>query len=167
MNIRAEDYKIELMKNIEEGGYLAYISQLNCWGDGDTAEEAYAEVIEVANDILEMAKDDGVKIPAPQNKIIEEGKCSGRISLRTTKSLHAQLIRRAEKEGCSLNHLINEYLAMGIGMEYGKEKLTVNIENVECRINEVQESLIKKDSDNWLVNMNKNIERKLAMKGGI
>ena len=54
---------------------------------------------------------------------------------------------------------MNMYLSMGIGMEYGKEKFTVNI---EYKTNEVQESL-KKDSSNWI----KNIEKNLAMKGVI
>ncbi|HAT4163176.1 type II toxin-antitoxin system HicB family antitoxin [Clostridium perfringens] len=157
--IRGNDYKVELIQNTDEGGYLAYISQLDCWGDGETPEEAYNDVVQVADDIIKMAIEDNIKIPVPNNKIVEEEKCSGKLSLRIPKTLHAELIKRADKESCSINQLMNMYLSMGIGMEYGKEKFTVNI---EYKTNEVQESL-KKDSSNWI----KNIEKNLAMKGVI
>lgn len=160
MNIKGNDYKVELIKNKSEGGYLAYISQLDCWGDGETPEDAYEEVVQVANDIIEMAMEDNIKIPVPNTKIIEEEKCSGKLSLRIPKSLHAELIKRAEKEECSINQLMNMYLSMGIGMDYGKEKVTLNI---EYKVNEVQESLVKnKNTKAWLDAMTKNIEKKLS-----
>ncbi|SHF15107.1 type II toxin-antitoxin system HicB family antitoxin [Clostridium fallax] len=157
--IKGNDYKVELIQNTDEGGYLAYISQLDCWGDGENPEEAYNDVVQVADDIIKMAIEDNIKIPVPNNKIVEEEKCSGKLSLRIPKTLHAELIKRADKESCSINQLMNMYLSMGIGMEYGKEKFTVNI---EYKTNAVQESL-KKDSSNWI----KNIEKNLAMKGVI
>lgn len=64
--IEAEDYRIEVMKDTDSGeGYLAYIPKLDCWGDGNTVEEAYRDVVSVANDILEMARLDNVPIPKP------------------------------------------------------------------------------------------------------
>lgn len=166
MKIYGSDYKVELIKDLEDEGYLAYISQLDCWGDGLTPEEAYKDVVQVANDIIEMANEDNIKIPIPNNKIVEEEKCSGKLSLRIPKTLHAELIRRSEKEGCSINQLMNMYLSMGIGMDYGKEKVTVNI---ECKVNQVQESLVKNTNSTkkWMNSMNKNIERKLKYKEAI
>lgn len=118
MKISAEDYKIELMKaSKDEGGFLAYIPQLKCWGDGNTIEEAISDIILIANDLIEMAISDGVSIPEPY-KIKTEEEFSGKLSLRLPKYLHAEVARMAEEEECSINQLIQSFIAIGIGKKY-------------------------------------------------
>ena len=97
MKVSAVDYKIEVMKAPEdEGGFLAYVPQLKCWGDGDTVQEAMADVIAVANDLIEIAMEDGVRIPEP-DKIKVDEEFSGKLSLRLPKYLHAEVAKRAER----------------------------------------------------------------------
>lgn len=155
---KAEDYKIEIMKAPEdEGGYLAYIQQLDCWGDGETVEEAMAEVIAVGNDIIDIAIEDGVSLPIP-NKFKEE-EFSGKLSLRLPKFLHGELARIAEEENCSINQLIQSYISIGIGKSFGDKKITINVVN-KNGVGDIQESVIKKSDDIWMRNIYKNADRK-------
>ncbi|MDU4320569.1 MAG: toxin-antitoxin system HicB family antitoxin [Clostridium sp.] len=159
--IEAEDYKIEVMKDTDSGeGYLAYIPQLDCWGDGNTAEEAYKDVVSVANDVLEMARLDNVPIPKPT--VCIEEKYSGKISLRLPKFLHGEIAKRAEKEGCSINQLIQAFISMGIGMKYGQEQeksITINIQGATQKIQErlnkeyMNELGNKEESSAWINEM--------------
>lgn len=159
--IRGSDYKIELIK--DENGYLAYINELDCWGDGDSPEEAFADVVQVANDIIDIALEEGLSIPKPRNTIVEKDKCSGNLSLRLPKYLHAEVIKRADKEGCSINQLINSFVSMGIGMKYGQERLTINL---ECKVEKNQEEIVRKSNENgeWVNSLVKGINRNYLIK---
>lgn len=123
------DYKIELSKlsNDDGGGYIAYIPQLDCYGDGKTSEDAINDVRQVAEDILQLAEEDGKQIPIPQY-YKEEEDYSGKLTLRIPKFLHKQITDRAMKESCSINQLIQTYISMGIGYSWGKEKILINFE---------------------------------------
>lgn len=147
MRYYGNEYKVEIFKDNEEGGYLAYIPQLDCWGDGETADAAYQEVITVANDIIAIAAEDGVAIPKPKNTIVKEEDCSGKLSLRLPKFVHAELTRRAEKEECSINQLLNSFISMGLGMKYGQEKFTINI---QCKKEDIQEAIMEENKDKWI-----------------
>lgn len=61
---------------------------------------------------IEVALEGGVEIPEPGQETDEE--YSGRILVRTPKSLHRDLIERAKKEGVSLNQFINYQLSKGL-----------------------------------------------------
>lgn len=68
MKYHSRDYRVELNKLSEEegGGYIALIPELNCHGDGNTPEDAMKDVYEVAEEILKLAIEDGISIPAPK-----------------------------------------------------------------------------------------------------
>ena len=98
--------------SIEEGGgFLAEYPDLpGCMADGETIEEALHEGEDAVNAWLATAKAEGVKIPEP-NKF---RKYSGQFRARLPISLHAELARRAEVEGVSLNTLAITLLAAGL-----------------------------------------------------
>jgi len=162
MKVSAVDYKIEVMKAPEdEGGFLAYVPQLKCWGDGDTVQEAMADVIAVANDLIEIAMEDGVRIPEP-DKIKVDEEFSGKLSLRLPKYLHAEVAKRAEEEDCSINQLIQSFIAMGIGKKYGEQKITINVQQ-QNRVDKVQKALLKSASEDiWKRQLFSNLDNKLS-----
>ena len=49
--------------NKDEGGYFAKILELGCFAEGETPNEALAEVKELGEEILQYARMDGVCIP--------------------------------------------------------------------------------------------------------
>jgi predicted RNase H-like HicB family nuclease len=160
--IYAQDYKIEVMPDKDDKNeFLAYIPQLDCWGDGKTPSEAIKEVIDVGNDIIELAIKDGVKIPLPSpGNVYEE--YSGKLTLRLPKYLHAEIAKRAEKENCSINQLIQSFVAMGIGMKYGEGKIMVNIGMNSVKL----QKSVAKDKNNWLENFPKRFDKKMLMAAG-
>lgn len=155
---KAEDYKIEIMKAPEdEGGYLAYIPELNCWGDGDTIEIAMKEVVDVGNDLIDIAIEDGVSLPIPEK--FKEEEYSGRLSLRLPKFLHSELAKRAKKEECSINQLIQSFISLGVGMKYGEEKVVIN---VKYDTDKIQKSVIEKNQSDWFNNLNERIDKRIS-----
>ena len=116
-----KDYKVEITKVTEAdgGGYIAHIPELDCFGDGETIEKAIADVYAVAEDLIEIAMEDGKEIPMPQYyKDLDE--FSGKLSIRLPKTLHKQVSQRAKAEDCSINQLIGTYIAMGVGDAFGR-----------------------------------------------
>lgn len=116
-----KDYKVEITKVTEAdgGGYIAHIPELDCFGDGETMEKAIADVYAVAEDLIEIAMEDGKEIPMPQYyKDLED--FSGKLSIRLPKTLHKQVSQRAKAEDCSINQLIGTYIAMGVGDAFGR-----------------------------------------------
>lgn len=123
------DYTVEIQKisDDEGGGYIATIPELGCIADGSTTDEAIDELREIAQDLVTLAKKDGRKIPEPKNKK-EEATYSGRLTLRIPKMLHRKVAKQAEIEDCSINQLITTYISIGIGNEFGKKKLSINVD---------------------------------------
>ncbi|NLT48118.1 MAG: type II toxin-antitoxin system HicB family antitoxin [Clostridiales bacterium] len=116
-----KDYKVVIAKVTEAdgGGYIAHIPELDCIGDGETMEKAIADVYAVAEDLIEIAREDGKEIPMPQYyKDIDD--FSGKLSIRLPKTLHKQVSERAKAEECSINQLIGTYIAMGVGDAFGR-----------------------------------------------
>src|SRR5687768_13309077 len=102
---------IRPLTNEEGGGYLVEYPDLpGCIADGETIEEALSEGADAVKAWLATAKAEGAKIPEP-NKF---RKYSGQFRARLPISLHAELARRAEEEGVSLNTLAVSLLAAGL-----------------------------------------------------
>lgn len=125
-NINVLDYKIEINKD-DDGDYIAIMPKLGCMADGATIDEAINELMEVAEDFIKLAKEDGKIIPMPE-KYEEEINYSGKLTLRIPKSLHRMVTKQAEKEGCSINQLITTYISLGIGNEFGKKHVSINLD---------------------------------------
>jgi len=77
-----------------------------CIGVGDTAEEAVRVAFENLEIHLKALKHAGLPIPTD-----DTASYSGKFALRMSRTLHQQAIQAAEKEGVSLNALINEALS--------------------------------------------------------
>ncbi len=96
----------------EGGGFLAELPDLpGCISDGETYEEAIANVRDAAEEWIATAKEMGRPIPEPG---AAEG-YSGKWLQRVPKSLHMRLAAQAKREGVSLNALATALLAEGLG----------------------------------------------------
>ena len=104
-------YTIELQRDPEEGWFVRVQELPGCMSQGDTAEEAVTMIREAMELWLEVALEDGQSIPEPR----PEESYSGKFVVRVPRSLHRELVERAEQEGVSLNQYINVALARCVG----------------------------------------------------
>jgi antitoxin HicB len=105
--IAARPYTRELVRN-EDGTWFARIVEFpGCMTEGDTREEALANLDDAMISWIEVKLEDREAIPEP----LVVDKYSGKFLVRVTKSLHRDLARRADSEGVSLNQYVNTALA--------------------------------------------------------
>lgn len=143
------NYKVEITKLSESdgGGFLARAPELpGCMSDGETYEEAIENIQDAIKCWIETAQELGKSIPKASN-YKDEDEFSGRLSLRIPKILHKQITDQSEKEGCSINQLIMMYISMGIGKEFGKNKVLIKLDtNYVDR--DIVDELVSKRWDN-------------------
>lgn len=102
-------YKIELIPDIEEGGFAVSCPELpGCISCGDTVEEAIKNIADAKRVWIEAALEDGIVIPEPN----DEENYSGQFKLRIPKSLHKQLAEHSKMEGISMNQYCLYLLSM-------------------------------------------------------
>ncbi len=107
----AADYPYLLARDVEAGGFFAEHADLEgCASQGDTADEAVANLDDARQLWIETRLEDGLPVPNP---VAEE--LSGRTSLRIPVFVHAELARHAERCGLSLNKLLNNVLSDFVG----------------------------------------------------
>ena len=59
-------YSVQLRWSEQDGHYLAQIEELpGCLADGETAEEAFANLMQIAHEWIEVAKEEDRDIPKP------------------------------------------------------------------------------------------------------
>lgn len=105
-------YKIELYPS-SEGGFAVAIPELpGCISQGQTREEALEMIEDAKAAWIEIALEDGFDVPEPAPKGEE---FSGKFNLRIPRSLHRELVRRADEEKVSLNTLATYLLSSGMG----------------------------------------------------
>lgn len=93
-------YKIEIVEDMEEGGFVASYPDLpGCISCGETEEKAIANVKEAKIEWLTVAIEEGYNIPLPTT----DDSYSGQFKLRMPKSLHRQLAENSKHEGISMN----------------------------------------------------------------
>jgi antitoxin HicB len=107
-------YTIEVVR--EEGedysGWFARVVELpGCMTQADTFEELGLMIEDAMRAWLESALEDGQLIPEPRP--IET--YSGKFVVRVPRSLHRELVEMAEREGVSLNALVNVALGRAVG----------------------------------------------------
>ena len=95
-------YNIIIRHVTDESGtyFFAKVQELEgCMSDGETVEEAHANIREAMEGWIETRLEAGLDVPTPIN--VDD--YSGKFVVRLPKSLHARLSIEAEKEGVSLN----------------------------------------------------------------
>lgn len=110
-------YQVSLYPLSEEdgGGWFAEIPDLpGCGSDGETENEALANVMDAKHEWLLAALETGKPIPKPTPV---QQQYSGRILVRAPKSLHRRLVHMAKIQGVSLNQLAVYLLTRGVEVE--------------------------------------------------
>jgi antitoxin HicB len=108
------DYYVSLkypikVSEMEEGGYFIEVIDLpGCMCDANTLDKIPAKVDEAKRDWIEGTLERGGQIPLPEKDELY----SGRFLVRTSRTLHRILAKRASQEGTSLNAYVNILLTM-------------------------------------------------------
>jgi antitoxin HicB len=120
-------YPIELIPDNDEPGYVAIHPDLEgCMAQGETADEAVAQLNAARELWIRTRFEDGLPIPEPKDN--EE--YSGRVLLRMPPWLHAKAAHVAKHQGVSLNQL----LVSAIAERLGAWELTGKAQNVMARL---------------------------------
>lgn len=110
-------FKVETISEEDGGGYMITYPDLpGCISDGETIEETLVNGEDARKTWIKAAYEKAIVVPEPNTAI---DKFSGRITLRTPKSLHKELVEQAEKEGISLNQYIVYLLSEEATMHRG------------------------------------------------
>ncbi len=108
-------YTIMLQRDVDEEGRTGFVAEVRelpgCISQGESAEEAVANVHDAMAGWLSVALEDGREIPEPR----EPSSYSGKFLLRIPRTLHAVLAHQAEEEGVSLNQFVSAALAYVAG----------------------------------------------------
>ncbi len=109
-NLKSLEYYLNLPWEFEfdtchekEGGYYARVKGISCYSHGDTLEEAEKNIREAIEVHIEGMLEEGYE-PIP----LDERQCTGRLNIRTKKSTHLKLLKKAKEENVSVSHLIND-----------------------------------------------------------
>lgn len=125
-NFNAADYSIMVKRIVEEGVHLFYASpseipEISAYSD--SYEDAYQQCIEALMILYEEAKKHGKSFPLPYEADPHKA-FSGRVTLRMSKSLHAQVAKFAAEDGISQNQWIVEAIAQRTGYYQGAKTST-------------------------------------------
>lgn len=93
-------YRLELVPDPDEGGYVASYPELpGCITSGENLEAAAENAEDAKKAWLEAALEDGIEIVEPASL----DNYSGQFKLRIPKSLHRSLAEHSKREGVSMN----------------------------------------------------------------
>ena len=96
----AMNYRMEIVEDKEEGGYVVSFPELpGCITCGETIEAAVANAKDAKKEWLAAAIEDGIEIHDPED--LEE--YSGQFKIRMPRSLHRMLAEQSKREGISMN----------------------------------------------------------------
>ena len=111
-NIDAYRINVRPLTEDEGGGFLGEIPDLpGCMGDGETPEEAIADVRLAAVEWIDACEKHGRTVPPPSNP----DAFSGQWRVRVPKTTHERLALLAGCEGVSLNALVNSVFSEYLG----------------------------------------------------
>jgi antitoxin HicB len=112
-------YKVEIVPDEEGEGFHASIPDLRgCMAFGETIETALNALSEVKRAWIEIALEEGWRIPEPATDEVKD--YSGRFNVRLPRYLHGSLARLAQVQGTSLNQLVVSLLAEGTARIEGR-----------------------------------------------
>jgi predicted RNase H-like HicB family nuclease len=93
-------------------GYTAEVLEFpGCIAEGDTPQEAYANLEDTAKSWIETTLELGQDIPEP---LTSQG-FAGKIALRLPRSLHRRAMQMAERDGTSLNQFLLSAVSERVG----------------------------------------------------
>ena len=102
-------YKLEIVPDIDEGGFVARYPELpGCITVGDTLEAVVKNLNAAKIEWITAALEDGNTIPEPSTY----DDYSGQFKLRLPKSLHKLLADQSKEEGVSMNQYCVYLLSM-------------------------------------------------------
>jgi RNA polymerase sigma factor (sigma-70 family) len=112
-------YEIRLLRK-DDGPdgprWVASVDELpDCVAYGETANDAARGAADAMAEWMAEAVARGARLPEPRQRL----KHSGRLLVQMPQSLHADLARKADREGVSLNSLIVGVLAGGLSWQRG------------------------------------------------
>jgi predicted RNase H-like HicB family nuclease len=111
--IGPDRYEIDVVPN-EHGGFYARIPDFpTIFTGGITPDEAMRNALEAIGLMIEEYRDRGMPVPQPLKSF------SGTFNVRLPKSVHRELVRRADRQGVSLNAMVGFLLAQAVGFERG------------------------------------------------
>ena len=117
-------YTIRIHKD-EFEGYFAMVEELKgCMTQGETYQEAAANILDALKVWLQAAIENGNKIPEPE----KTADFSGKFVLRIPRTLHRELAINAKKEKVSLNQYIIYMIAGANNKFLGKHNKNIHIE---------------------------------------
>jgi predicted RNase H-like HicB family nuclease len=98
----------------EPSGFHAEILEFpGCFAQGDTPEEAYANLEKAAESWIEACLSQGQEVPEASSSLT----FSGRIVLRLPRGIHRQASRMAERDQISLNTYLVSAVSARVGAE--------------------------------------------------
>lgn len=104
-------YSYELIPEGDGTWFIRIVEFPGCMSVGNDVEDAMRMIRDAAQGWLEVGIEDGDPIPEP----VSIGDFSGRFLTRIPPSLHRDLVRRADREGVSLNLFVATALARALG----------------------------------------------------
>jgi antitoxin HicB len=106
------NYSCRVFWSESDGAYVSVCPEFpRLSGIGPTAGGALSELHEVLEEAVEIYRQEGWPLSSPA----QESGFSGQFRVRVARSVHAALATRAEMEGISMNSLVTQYLAQGLG----------------------------------------------------
>jgi len=121
------NYKIEIIKDEAEGGYVLSIpdlkGRLTC---AATLDQGIEMLEDAKRQWIIAAMESGYEIPEPN--VLED--YSGQFKLRLPKSLHRELVEKSKHEGISMNQYCLYLLSKNSSSVVGRKKITPAINNL-------------------------------------
>ena len=141
-------YSRVVIPDEESGTYTAQILEFQgCITEGETPQEAYERLEDVALSWIEAALDMGQDIPLPWS-IYEYG---GKVALRLPKSLHKQVSLAAERDGTSLN----QFIVMAISEKVGASRFyNYLVEEFDRRLTQTAANIASAVLSNYPIHAN-------------
>lgn len=115
----------------EGGGYTAQLPQLGRFafvGDGETIEEAIADLENFKRERFAAYLEDGIEIPEPK---LEKEDYSGRFLVRIPKVLHRQLVEAAKENQSSLNQYVTYLLSTNFNIDRQHKQFNTIIDQLD------------------------------------
>lgn len=126
-------YTIEIIPIPEDqgGGFTVRLPQVGRFaitGDGETPEEAIADLEKAKRRRFKEYLKKGVPIPEPEP---EKEEYSGRFLVRLPRMLHRQLVEAAKANECSLNQYVTYLLSTNFQVQKQQSQFESIIDNID------------------------------------